>query len=101
LFIITDCRVWGNGLFRDLQKYKWQLFCMILQGSYRDLTGILCIVIQGSCVGSYRDFWWGHTGILDGLYRIICGLWVLFSLNESVRMDCSEIYKNTNGNYSV
>jgi hypothetical protein len=35
------------------------------------LTGILGGVLQGSCVGSYRDLGWGLTGILG---VVLCGI---------------------------
>jgi hypothetical protein len=122
--------VFRNGLFRDLHglfcivKHTYQemsgisiyeSYCFFINTLY-DLGWGPMRVLQGSCVRSYRDLVWvlqgswvGPTGILDGSYRgslagsyrIICGLWILFSLNESVRMDCSEIYKNTNGKYPV
>jgi hypothetical protein len=69
----------------------------VIQGFLVGPTGILCIVIQGSCVGSYRDlvrghtgifggsyrgFWWGHTGIFGGSYRIIYR-WLFFISEQS------------------
>jgi hypothetical protein len=69
----------------------------VLCVSYRDLwrgpTEIFGGVLRRSLAGSYRDLW----RVLQDNLRMMC----LFSLNESVRMDCSEIYKNTNRKYPV